>query len=107
MTYNVFVDDNYHHGDEDARYRLGEFETIDAAVEACRKIVDRCLEEDYQPDMTAEALWSRYTMFGDDPYIVGEDPLPFSAWDYARTRAADICGGGKRPFVTPPSHPSS
>ena len=34
------VDDNYHYMDESERYQHGEFATLDAAIEAARKIVD-------------------------------------------------------------------
>ena len=34
MIYKVFVDDNYHYMDKDKRYTHGEFETLEAAVEA-------------------------------------------------------------------------
>jgi hypothetical protein len=98
MTYTVIVDDNYHYMDESERYKLGEFETRDAAVEACRKIVDRCLEEDYEPGMTAETLWMRYTMFGEDPWIAGDGGGErFSAWDYAKERAKEVCAAGAIP----------
>lgn len=105
MTYTVIVDDNFHYMDESERYERGKFETLEAAVEACRKIVDRCLGEDYAPGMTAETLWMRYTMFGDDPWIAGGDggTKHFSAWDYARERAAEICSGGKPPDRGEPS----
>ncbi|HEX4077749.1 MAG TPA: hypothetical protein VHX61_02590 [Rhizomicrobium sp.] len=39
MTYTVFVDDNYHYMDASERYTLGEFETLKAAVDACKLIV--------------------------------------------------------------------
>ena len=34
--------------------------------------------------MSAEELFDRYCMFGDDPFVQGHD---FSAWDYARDQA--------------------
>jgi hypothetical protein len=43
MRYTVLVDDNFHYMDKDERYSLGEFESLDAAIAVCKKIVDDCL----------------------------------------------------------------
>jgi hypothetical protein len=91
MTYRVLVDDNFHFMDEDERYTHGEYESLAEAIAACKKIVDDCLNGEYKPGMTAEALYLNYEMFGDDPWISGGDGVPFSAWDYAKRRCAEIC----------------
>jgi len=49
MSYKVFVDDNFHYMDKDERYFLGEFDTAEAAVAACQKVVNEWLEEHYKP----------------------------------------------------------
>jgi hypothetical protein len=91
FTYTVFVDDNFHHGDESERYRLGEFPTAAAAIEACKKIVDEFLEEGFKPGMSFQELYSGYTGFGEDPFIRTNDPgCSFSAWDYASARCAEM-----------------
>lgn len=53
----------------------------------------------YQPVhkrvMTAAALYSQFTGFGPDLYIIGQPPagsIKFSGWDYAKQRCAEICG---------------
>jgi hypothetical protein len=91
-TYEVLVDDNFHYMDERHRWRLGLFSTSDEAVAACRRIVDQCLAEAYEPGMTPDRLYELYVMFGDDPFIftANGDQL-FSAWAYARERAAHMC----------------
>src|SRR5438105_1858236 len=101
MKYKVLVDDNFHYMDEDERTAHGEFDTLESAVAACKQIVDAFLAAHHQPGMTAEALYSYYTDFGDDPFIVPKDESllhssqdehdDFSAWDYARKRCAEIC----------------
>jgi hypothetical protein len=93
MTYKVLIDDNFHYMEEDARIAHGEFETLEGAIEACRSIVDRCLEDAYTPGMSAEELYKAYVAFGEDPWISGCEGRPFSAWDYAKQRCAEICGG--------------
>ena len=86
--YTVFVDDNFHYMDEDERYTLGVFATVEEAIAACRSIVDRCLN--HEPGMTAEAMFKKYAMFGEDPFIPG---VEFSAWTYAKERCAELAAG--------------
>ena len=94
MTYTVRVDDNYHYMDSSERYTYGEFQTYEEALAACRSIVDQFLESSYQPGATADWLYAQYTSFGDDPFILGDEPdgRRFSAWTYAKERCAAICG---------------
>jgi hypothetical protein len=93
VTYTVFVDDNYHYMDKDKRYTHGEFATLEAAVEAAKKIVDDGLLHDYEPGMSASTLYSRYKMFGEDPWVSGPEDSPLSAWKYAEARCEIICTG--------------
>ncbi|MGB7752524.1 MAG: hypothetical protein WCF88_13315 [Candidatus Acidiferrales bacterium] len=45
MTYKVVIDDNFHAMEEDERATFGKFETLEAAIEACRNITDNCLKK--------------------------------------------------------------
>lgn len=91
-SYQVFVDDNFHYMDEDERYKLGNFETFEEAVKACKLIVDECLNDGLKKGITAKELYSIYTGFGDEPFIVGEPvPYRFSARDYAKERCKQLC----------------
>jgi hypothetical protein len=56
-----YIDDNYHYIDEGARTLLGAFDSLERAIAACRKRVERSLEE------------------------------RFSAWTYAAEQAQEIC----------------
>jgi len=93
MPYIVKVDDNYHHGDESERYTHGRFADAEGALAACRMIVDRCLAEELKPGISAAELYSQYTSFGDDPFVVCVDAaqVRFSAWDYAKLRCDELC----------------
>jgi hypothetical protein len=71
MSYQVFIDDNFHYMDQEHRYFLGEFDTVEAAVVACQKVVNECLEEFYKPGITAAELSTQYVFFGEDPFILG------------------------------------
>jgi hypothetical protein len=95
--FKVLVDDNFHYMDENERYMLGAFPTLEAASAACRGVVDDFLLENHKPSMTAAKLYASYTMFGDDPWIATGGEVPsFSAWDYAKQRCDEICGDGRR-----------
>jgi hypothetical protein len=90
--YKVMVDDNFHYMEEDERYELATFSTIEEAIAARKRIVDDDLSElakgkNYTPDH----LYEHYVSFGSDPFIVALDPKDdrpcFSAWDYAKERS--------------------
>ena len=78
--------------DESHRYKLGEFSSLGEAIEACRKIVDEFLRDNYKPGMKSDELSAQYALYGEDPFIIGADEnVPFSARDYASERAEEIC----------------
>ena len=95
MTYTVYVDDNYNYMDESRRWTLGSFNTYHAAVIAAKKLVDAFLLEHYKPGTTAEGLFSGYRGYGEDPFIMGNEPEleseRFSAWKYAKEKSKEIC----------------
>lgn len=94
--YRVMVDDNFHYQDLAERREQGIYESVEEALAACRGLVDQSLEEEYRPGISAEALYSRYVSFGDDPFIVvldgADERATFSAWSYATDRCREICG---------------
>jgi hypothetical protein len=90
--YTVYVDDNFNYMDENARFKHGDYATLEEAVQACKAMVDACLAKGYVPGMSAHKLYEGYVAAGDDPFIVGPD-ANFSAWTYARQRCEALCGG--------------
>lgn len=92
QRFTVLVDSNSHYQDESERYKLGEFDDLETAIAACQRIVDDYLDSVRESGVAAEAMYKSYAMFGEDPYIVGADQsVPFSAWEYAKTRSREIC----------------
>lgn len=94
-VYQVFVDDNFHYMDESERYLLGTYATADEALAAARKLVDDFLEYqlEREPSMPTDELVKIYVSFGEEPFVVCGDcaaPVTFSAWDYAKQRAAEL-----------------
>jgi hypothetical protein len=89
--YRVMVDDNFHYMDESERYKLGDFDSCESAIAACKKIVDDFLRSSGPAGATAKELWEQYTTFGEDPFILTTDPdCRFSAWDYAQQRCGEL-----------------
>jgi hypothetical protein len=77
--YQVFVDDNYHYSDEDERYAAGSFDNLEKAVATCEEITIRSLKDLCEEGITPEKLSAQWSMFGDDPFIMGGDGVLFSA----------------------------
>jgi hypothetical protein len=104
--YRVIVDDNFSYMRTDERWTAGDFDTFEAAVAKCRRIVQNSLNDLYKSGMTAEALYRLYTGFGDDPFVVtppGElRSSTFSAWDFAKERAAKMCAVTPSPVTDAP-----
>jgi hypothetical protein len=100
-VYQVFVDDNFHYMDDEYRYALGKYDTAEAAIAVCKRIVDDFLVQNYKPGMTAERLWDQYKAFGEDPFVLAEgaEHPKFSSWDYARERCKEICRRRSRGMI--------
>ncbi len=78
--YQVYVDDNFHSMDESARYEAGSYHSLEQAIRKCQEITIKSLESFYEEGITPEQLSAQWSMFGDDPFIVGaEGSVPFSA----------------------------
>lgn len=106
--YKVMIGDNFHYHELGDYDEGGTYNTLDKAVAACRNIVDRSLQDQYEQmlkyypsDLSAEALYKRYSSFGDEAFIRvidGVDDRPrFSSWTYAKQRCHEICGASKKP----------
>lgn len=88
--YIVYTDDNFHFMDESERYCAGEYETEAQAIAKCKEIVDRSLKESAAIENTPAEIYKSYTMYGDDPFIIGPTKTKFSAWEYAKQRCIEL-----------------
>lgn len=87
-TYRVVVDELSHYRDESARSDGETYNNRMEAEEACRQIVKNSLPGtvDGMSRRERENRFQSYMMFGDDPFIVTDDPTcRFSASSYARS----------------------
>jgi hypothetical protein len=88
--YLVYIDDNFHNGDESERYKLGEFETREDALTACKQKVDEYFERIEMGKYNFKELWEGYMLYGEDPFIINDDAADrFSAWEYAKQRCQE------------------
>jgi len=103
MAYKVYVDDNFHLGenmsafwsgeDPPERYFAGEFETAEHAIAKCKQIVRDSIEHCAKPGMSAEQICENCTTGGEDPFVMPRPPSgAFSAWDYAKHLAEQMAG---------------
>lgn len=89
--YEVVVADNFHYMDESEQYKLGDYESLEDAVIACKHAVDENLKDlikQYKGQENRGKFYDYYVSFGVDPFIITTDPkagkIPFSAWNYAK-----------------------
>jgi hypothetical protein len=86
----VYVDDNFHNGDENERYKLGEFDTREEALAACKAKVDEYFERIKKGAYSFKELWEGYMLYGEDPFIINDyNEARFSAWGYAKQRCLE------------------
>jgi hypothetical protein len=94
--FRVLVEDNFCCAWSEETWQAGEYDDYDTALAHCKRIVEECLHELYEPGMTVEGLNNAYKHLGEDPWIAGptSDREHFSAWRYAGERAREICACG-------------
>lgn len=76
MPYIVRVYDNFHYMDEGEAFDLPALASAEEALARCKAIVDRSLQELRCEGMSADALYTRYQMFGDDPVVIASGGAP-------------------------------
>lgn len=93
MAFQVMV--SSHGAYQEDGYRHGEFPDRASAIAACKEIVDDFLLAQAQkaPNISGEDLFQLYSLFGEDPYVVGVQPSEFSACDYAKERCRQLVDG--------------
>ena len=84
--FKVFVDDHFHYMNEDERYLHGEFERLEDALSACKNIIDQSLNH-LLKNCSLGDLKDNYYLFGDDPFIEGED---FSSSLYVEEKIKEL-----------------
>jgi len=95
--FQVFVDDNFHYMDEGYRYKAGEYDTLEEAIDICKSITESSMNDAYRPGINAKDLIESYRCFGEDPWIwTGKPGVCFSAWTYVENEAQDFINRKKQ-----------
>jgi hypothetical protein len=91
----VLMNENARYMDESERSDHGIFPNKEAAIAACKAMVDDELNTMRRPGISAEELYRLYVGFGPDPFVVPLNPkdpdIEFSAWSYAKKRCEKLC----------------
>lgn len=85
--YKIRVYNNFNYMDEKESYLIGPFATAEQALRKAEEIVHQCLEDAVQGHSTVEEILRHYRIFGEDPTVLGNPTVEFSAWDYAESIA--------------------
>ena len=94
MGFHLRIYDNYHYADEEEADDFGNFASYGEALARAKEIVCRDIFPSWAGGHDIENLFSSYSMYGEDPVIISDDPNQegggFSAWDYARALVEEI-----------------
>jgi hypothetical protein len=90
------------HGDAESGKvrRIGEYDELQEAIAASKRLVDGFLRREYRPGMEPAMLLARYKELGEHPHIFRDDAATFTVpgfnhLQYATARSADVCAGKK------------
>lgn len=94
--FTLYVDDNFNYMDTTSRYKVGTYKTWEEAVAKAKQIVEECILPSVEDGRSPEEAYRLYTMFGEEPWILGDGHIPsngraFSAWNYAKEKIAELC----------------
>ena len=88
MKYTVIAYDNFHYVEGEFR-KIGEFDDLSLAIEACKRVVNESLAEAVGSD--ADELMSYYSTYGEAPSIWGDNVSNlFAPYEFARLRCEEI-----------------
>lgn len=85
MTIKLLVQDFSDYGESNASREVGSFATYAEALAAAQARVEACLEEFYVAGISADDLFQRWSLFGEDVFLIPDEGTPaFSALEYAK-----------------------
>jgi hypothetical protein len=71
--------------------RIGKFEELDDAIDACKKVVDDFLRSSLNTFIESEQLVTAFLSFGDVPVINGAENVPsFDVYEYLAQRCREF-----------------
>jgi hypothetical protein len=79
--------------------KIGEFSSHSEAVDACKQIVDKALDQKRGFELDAQSLINYYLNFGDVPFINGvENIATFDLYAYLANRCSELAAGNRLPL---------
>ena len=73
---------------ESTWFKIGDYEKLADAVNACKKVIDDCLSNSRYPSLSSDTLTLEYLRYGSIPCIRGVDNLnAFDPYDYLESKA--------------------
>lgn len=72
--FHLSVYDNFHYMDELEAYNQGQYKTYEDALIAAKAIVDEFFEHNWKSGVTADYLLGQYSLYGEDPIILPDEP---------------------------------
>ncbi len=95
----LFYVESYNKADsaEKALRHVGDYATLEEAVEASKVTIDESLKREFKDGMSAGELYGKFQAYGDMPCIFRTDDktlsnLGFNALIYAKESSAKLCG---------------
>lgn len=96
-SFSVDVYSDFRRSKQSPWVRIGEFDNLDDAIEACKKVVDDFLQSPINAFLGSERLRTAFFSYGDVPVINGVENLrSFDIYEYLAKR----CGEVSRPPIS-------
>lgn len=78
--------------------KIGEFSSHSEAVDACKQVVNKALDQKDGFELDAQSLVHYYLNFGDVPFINGvENIATFDLYTYLANRCSELAAGNRLP----------
>lgn len=91
IKYEVYVDDNYENFSCDGgngQVAFGTYDSLEEAVEICKRIIDESLTKNLKPGINTESIMSSWKFGGPTAFIRGNGV--FDSDEYVKRRAMEI-----------------
>ncbi len=70
---------------------IGGYDDLNAAITACKQVIDEFYRENIEADDSADDLFKKYLMYGEVPCITGSyDETAFNSQNYAIKRSEEL-----------------
>lgn len=90
-SFSVDVYSDFRRSKQSPWVRIGEFDNLDDAIEACKKVVDEFLQSPINAFIGSDRLETAFLSYGDVPVIKGaQNLLSFDIYAYLAIRCREV-----------------